>query len=176
MALQESPIEYFFTVKDRGGDTVQLRFKSNGDSVVTAANLFTNIRSALAAITSAKIIKAGYSYLLNEDDDSVTVNNGEVGVKAVITCSLVRETPPAPGQTKFANITIPAPVDAMFTAQTGPGYNVVNTAYAPLQTFLTLFTEGLGLLPSLVLSDGQTIADPTVASNVKGIRAPKRNR
>lgn len=175
MALQEMPIIHFAVLKDRGGNISRVQFKSNGTSSLTADALSDAFLAALDALTYAKVIKYGYTSASEEDDLAVDDTNGEVEKRAEITVALETEAVPAPGQTRFANISIPAPVDEMFEALSGPSFNIVNPAYAPLQTFLELFVAGL-VLPSLTLSDYQTILDPSVTDNVKGKRITKGSR
>lgn len=176
MALVEMPIVYSVTLKDRGGNTSTLQFKSNGDSTLTAGALMSSLVSTLQVLTQAKIIKYGFKYSQEENDLSVSAVNGEVEEKAVITVALATTTPPEPGQTRFANIQIPAPVPSLFQADYGELYNVVNPNDANLQAFLANFEYGAGVLPALVLSDGQTIQDPAVAGNVKGKREHRGSR
>lgn len=170
MALVEMPITYSVTLKDRGGNTSTLQFKSNGSAPLTAGTLMVSLKDTLQAITQAKVIKCSYRYGYEEDDLSVSASNGEVEEKAVITVALATTTPPQPGQTRYANIQIPAPVPGLFQAAFGELYNVVDPTDAGLQAFLANFEYGAGVLPALTLSDGQTIEDPTVAGNVKGKR------
>lgn len=175
MALVEMPIVYSVTLQDRGGNQATLQFKSNGDSILTASDLLNSMVTTLSAITQAKVVKYGFRYGYEENDMSALTTNGEVENRAVITMALETTTPPAPGQTRYANIQIPAPIDALFQAASGDLYNVVNPANAALVAFLNNFEYGAGL-PSLVLSDGQNISDPTVAGNVVGKREHRKSR
>lgn len=175
MAFVEMPITHFVELKDRGGNVARLQFKSNGTASLAADQLSDALLAAIDPLTDAKVIKYGYTSMSMEDDLSVTADNGEIENRAEIVVALETETPPTPGQTRYAGISIPAPVVAMFQATSGALFNVVNPNYAPLQTFLGLFEYGL-VLPALTLSDYQTILDPAVAGNVVGKRIHKKSR
>lgn len=176
MALQDQPINHFVVLRDRGGNDVRLNFKSNGDSVLTAASLHADLIAAIGPLTQALILQSGWTYSQYEDDPTVDANNGEIEKRAELSVLLVRETVPQPGQTRYGSITIPAPVDALFQATSGPLFNVVDPTNAALQAFLALYTAGLGVLPAFTLSDYQTIEDPSVPGNVTGKRISKKSR
>lgn len=176
MTLQQAAITHHVQLKDRGGNTARLQFKSNGFNTTQADGLSANFRIAMTEVSVAKIVKIGYTVDYIDDDISVDDTNGEVEERAVVTVALEQAAPPAPGQTPFANIIIPAPYASVFQATSGRLYNVVDPSFAGLQGLLSLFQYGAGILPALTLSDGQYILDPTVQANVFGKREHRGSR
>lgn len=175
MSLVSYPILQFVKVQDRGGNKFDLRFHSTGDNFVAAQNLLTTWADALAQLTQCQIIERGFTWKEVETDQTPLSAFGEGEKKATISVKLVTETPPNPGQTKVAQINIPAPVDSLFLATAGDGANIVDVTNADLIAFLQQFEEGLGLLPSLTLSDYQNILPPDVEGNVKGKRTTRKS-
>lgn len=175
MALTQRPVEFFAVVKDRGANTARVTYKSSIDNNTDAEAELTAFIAAFSALTEAKVIKAGYSWVQEETDQTVGTGNGEVEKKAEISVALVQTTPPAPGQTRFGQVTIPAPVPGIFQAASGPLYNVIDPADTALQTFLALFTEDLAN-GNLTLSDYQVADNPATLGNVIGKRITKASR
>lgn len=173
MAMVDYPIQHFAKLQDRGGNKFDMRWHSTGTVQTAAWDLYNNWLPALQALTQCKVIEAGYVVKQAEQDQTPLPTNGEGEKKAMISCALVTETPPNPGQTKFAQILIPAPVDGLFLATAGEGANIVDVENSELLAFLESFTVGAGLLPSLTLSDFQTIKDPTIAGNISGKRVTR---
>lgn len=175
MALQNLPAVFKLILKDRGGNTAPMIFKSNITSQSVAQDMLTALLIAIPSLSKAKVIQATYSLGQVEDDQTIGTGNGEIEERASINLALVADAG-STGQTKYAEIAIPAPVDGLFQATSGRLYNVVDPTNATLQTLLDFYTAGWGISGSLTLSDGQTIEDPTVAGNVNGKRTHRRSR
>lgn len=175
MARVVYPIEHFAKLQDKGGNKFQMRWYSTGVDPLLANDLMGNWAPALEALTQCKILETGWVYRMVEADQTPASTDGEGEKKAMISVKLVTETPPNPGQTKVSQILIPAPVESLFLATAGAGANIVDVTNADLQEFLYQFTEGLGVLPSLTLSDFQLADDATVEGNVAGKRVTRKS-
>jgi hypothetical protein len=177
MSLQLKPIRYYVLLKDSGNDNARMQFTSNGFDPIAAANLLDSLYDAVNAITDAKIMGYGFTYSYKENVETGASAKCQVEEYADVSVALVQSTPPDPGQSAWGQIKIPAPVDAMRVGALGSDeFDEVNPTYAPLNTFLELFEYGAGILPALVLSDGQTIDDPDTAGNVKGWIYTRKSR
>lgn len=175
MARTAYPIEHFVKLIDKGNNKFTMRWYSTGKVYATAETLSVTMVNALEKITQCKIIEAGYTFRFIEDDQTPLSTYGEGEKKAMISCALITENPPNPGQTKYAQILVPAPVETLFLATAGEGANIVDVENADLIDFLTCFYEGAGLLPALTLSDFQMIKDPSVAGNISGKRVTRKS-
>ena len=175
MARSTYPIEHFVKLIDKGNNKFTMRWYSTGTVYATAEQLNLAMVTSLEKITQCKIIEAGFTHRFVEADQTPLAAYGEGEKKAMISCALITETPPNPGQTKFAQILIPAPVESLFLATAGDGANIVDVTNADLIDFLNNFYEGAGLLPALTLSDFQMIKDPSVAANISGKRVTRKS-
>lgn len=175
MTLQVAYVTMRFVLKDKGGNSVPFVVKTTATTPLGASNLLDTAIPLIQALTKAKVIGATYTWGYYEDDPTIGPSNGEVEERAEIKCALVLSGS-GPGQTTSATISIPAPVDAMFQASSGPLYNVVEPTYSGLQSLLALYEAGFGIAGSFTLSDYQTILDPTVNGNVAGKRIHKGSR
>lgn len=176
MAYVPKPITHYFNLIDRGGNRFRVQFKTTGTSFTASYDLLLDGLAALQAVTGLGVVSYGLTY--QEEDLAVvplnTMKEGEE--KAEINVALVTETVPLPGQTTRGTFLIPGPVDGLFLADAGELRNIVDPADAALLALLALFEEGAGILPSYSLSDYQTISDPAVTGNVKGVRITRASR
>lgn len=175
MARSAYPIEHFIKLIDKGGNKFQMRWYSTGTVYATAETLNNSVVNDLEALTDCLIVEAGFVFRFVEADQTPQATFGEGEKKAMISCALVTETPPNPGQTKYAQILIPAPKESLFLATAGEGANIVDVTNADLVAFLNNFYEGAGLLPALTLSDFQMIKDPSVPANLSGKRVTRKS-
>ena len=175
MARTAYPIEHFVKLIDKGNNKFQMRWYSDGTVYATAQDLNLAMVTALEAITDCLIVEAGYTFRFVEADQTPLAAYGEGEKKAMISCALVTETPPNPGQTKYAQILIPAPKEDLFLATAGSGANIVDVENADLVAFLQNFAVGAGILPHLTLSDFQAIKDPSVPANLSGKRVTRKS-
>jgi hypothetical protein len=175
MARAAYPIEHFVKMIDKGNNKFQARWYSNGTVYATAQDLNLSMVTALEALTDCFIVEAGYTFRFVEPDQTPLATYGEGEKKAMVSCALVTSSPPNPGQTKFAQILIPAPKESLFLATAGDGANIVDVENADLVAFLENFAVGAGLLPHLTLSDFQAIKDPNVPANLSGKRVTRKS-
>jgi hypothetical protein len=145
--------QYYGTVEvvDQGGNLSVLTFELQGATIANAGTNLGTIVSNLAAVTDGWI----RSYQLHDKwvtDVLFTASepHGEVSTKALITVQLT-----TPGKT--ASVEIPAPKDAIFSAGSGSGFNLVDPTNADVSTFLNQYNSG----SQAKISDGEfTITGP----------------
>lgn len=169
MAYTQKPIEHTLKFKDRGGKSVVWRGKTNGLDLTASKNLLDSLVAAIVPLTD--LVLTGYDMIVGYEDAAIvpTSSTGIGTDRAEFSVALVLGTAPDK-QTPRARIFIPSPVAGIFEETEGPASNNVDMANANVQEFLALFTAGLGLLPSYILSDNQVIMDPTNANNAWGVR------
>jgi len=149
MALVSTGWRLTVSVADTSGSISTLTYELNAADEVTATADAATIITNLTAITKSTII----SYVLGEvfAENAVTLPaDAENAIKASISVYLE-----GLGQ-KRANIKIPAPVNAIFTAATGPGFNVVSGTAAAVTNYINLFKTTGGVA---TISDGETVRD-----------------
>lgn len=128
-------------------------------AAVTAGDI-DGFLTDLNAVTDARVVSYAYGEGYGEDADFFGAADSEVEALALIT-SLIDGEP-----TKSHNLRIPAPADGIFLGVQGANRNIIDVADADLQAYLANFAAaGIALV-----SDGEQIADPTVAGNFKGKR------
>jgi hypothetical protein len=178
MSLVLQPNTIFVELMDSGKNKSRMQFKTNGYNILNTELLAVAVHDAVAAITDAKIMGYGFTAAFKETDETgQSLVKCNVEERATLVCALVQSTPPAPGQSKYGTIHIPAPKDGIFKGALGSEeYNVVDVADTDLQTFLDLFSVGLGIMPACTVSDYQCIEDPGTPGNVTGKRQHRGNR
>ncbi len=135
MALVSQGFKASIKLVDAGGNVSIIRPDVEG---ATAAAALTNTQALVAAIDAlTDALVAGYSVGEVFAEDTLQYGSGEVENVAEVVCPL--ET-----AGKYHTFKIPAPVAAMFVGASGPDYNKVNTAYAPLLTYIGLHTDKTG--------------------------------
>lgn len=125
------------------------------------------ILNIIGQVTDATILGYTVGQSFVEDTDSVGAAGSEVENVALITCLIDGYV------NKYATLRIPAPTDGIFLAATGPNRNIVDVDDAAVQAYLSLFENGTGYC---TISDGEYVADPTVAGNAKGKRIHRGSR
>jgi len=125
------------------------------------------IATRLTALTSGLV----QSYRVGEkfEEDTLVVGTAGSEIENVALISARIDNPAE----KYAQLRIPAPVDGLFNATTGSGRNIVNPAFAALQTYLGSFVTTTGIA---TLSDGETLLAPATAGNVTGKRIHRASR
>lgn len=134
---------------DRNEDEARREFELT--ATVPADAVAEGIAMAIeyAALTQAVIVARHFS-LRQEESAIVTPSVGEVQTKAIITVRLE-------GGNEKATLDIPAPVETMFLALTGPNNKIVNTVFTPLVNFVDNFkTTGSDVA---LISDGEHIGE-----------------
>lgn len=132
---------------------------------VTAGDI-ADIINDLNAITNARVVSYSMGEGFGENADFYGAAGSEVENVALITAKIAGEVD------KNVSLRVPAPIDALFEDTQGSGRNIVDTTNALLRTWLSTFTSGA----EATVSDGEVIADPTVAGNFKGKRIHRGSR
>jgi len=153
------------TVYDTSGTASNLTYNlKSADATAAAADTATVIAN-LTAITKGAVGQ----YILGEvfEEDALTLPaNSENAIKASISVYL------AEVGNKRANIKIPSPVDTIFAATSGPGYNTVNGTAAAVANYIQLFQDTAGVA---TISDGQTVRDTQPFAGGKRISRGSQN-
>lgn len=167
MAFVSRGWRFTMVVADSEGSTstVQYMMSAAVDTLAEAVIIQNLVIGNWASISDSVIKQYGVSEIF-EDDAFALPAGVEIEKRAVITARLATTFP------KYANITIPAPNQAIFLATTGPNAKVVDVNNADLQQHLDLFFQATGFL----ISDGERLADPSVAGNVYGHKAHRRSK
>lgn len=139
-----------------GLDYADLAALQAGDFLGEVDQIITD----LAAVTGAQVLSYAFGEKVIEDTAQFGVAGSEVENVALINAKINGVTG------KSTLLRLPAPVDGVFLGTTGPDRNIVDTADVPLQTFLAHFDP----TGEIQVSDGEVIADPSVAGNFKGKR------
>lgn len=164
MALQNNGFQLQVVLVDQGANKATVRFDMTAADYTNAALDRTTILAALAAVTTATIM----AHYLREvfQEDGVVFGTGEIENIASNSARI------DDAEIKYATIRIPAPVDGLFQAASGPLYNLVDPADVDLLAYLDLWETGQQCL----LSDGESLDDPSVAGNVTGKRIHRKSR
>jgi len=128
--------------------------------VADLAGAIDQIITDLVAITGAQVLSYSFGEKIVEDTAQYGAAGSEVENVALINAKIDGVTG------KAVLLRLPAPVDGVFLGATGPDRNIVDTGDVALQTFLAHF----GTAGEVLVSDGESIADPAVAGNFKGKR------
>lgn len=167
MAFVEAPDQPFvvsLSFVDSGVNTTEKSYALQGADLAAAALNANQFVTKYALLTKARIKGYTVSQRFIDDAFAIPTNGAEIENQALITVRLT--TSPL----KSASLTIPAPVDAIFTG--GPGsenYNVVLLTQADLVAWLTSFNVG----GDVMLSDGEFMA---VGGQLRGRRIHRKSR
>lgn len=131
-----------------------------------AAGAASTFIADLAAITNATVVGYSVGESFVEDTDLYGAAGSEVENVALLTCAIDGEL------NKYTTLRVPAPVDGLFLGVQGDNRNIIDVADADLLTYLGYFVPG-GMI---LVSDGESIADPTTAGNFKGKRIHRGSR
>lgn len=152
MAFVET-YEASLVLKDSAGDVATKRLKFNPATVTTVAQAITALDNLIAALTPlTKATLFSYSVVVKNVENAFTypVGGVEVEDRALVVCPITDK----PESTYTMDI--PAPIDALFIAGSGPQRNIVNTTNAALLGYGAYF----GATGSFVVSDGDTLVQP----------------
>lgn len=148
MALASVGWELTVTLVDQGGNTSNLRFDLVAADYTTASlDVVNDIIPAIDQGTDAAL--SSYRLIEKFEDAAVDFGTGEAENVALITAKI------AGAQGKYANIRIPAPVDAMFVAASGPDYNTVNPSANAASDWVDLYSAAVGAV--CLISDGEQL-------------------
>jgi len=165
MALVSTGWRLTVTLNDTSGSSSTLTFDLVAADQLTASTDAATILTALGNVTDSVVGQ----YFLGEvfAEDALTLPaNAENAIKASV--SLYLE---GAGQ-KRANLKIPAPNIGLFTATSGPGYNVVDGADTALEAYIDLFQTTGGVA---TISDGETVRDNQPFAGGKRISRGSQN-
>lgn len=165
MALVQDGYELTVNLADTSGSISTLRYELRAADQLTAQTDAIAITAALAAITESVISEYRINEIYREDAFALPAA-AENAIKASISAYL------SGLGNRRANIKIPAPVDAIFTSGTGPGYNVVNGGFGTVQAYLDLFEATGGVAD---ISDGETLRDGNPFGGGKRISRGSQN-
>ena len=152
------------TVVDQGGNQATLRYELVAADFAAAETAAAGILTFLDAVSGAQVVsyRVGEAFAENAD----FYGAGEIENIAQITSKLVTDG-------KTANIKIPAPLDGVFVAASGPDYNVVDPADAAVINYVSIWEAGSGYA---TLSDGESVRDSATAGNFYGKRIHRGSR
>jgi len=158
----------YANIKDSGDNVSTLRFAldpASGDTdfVANLAALAAMVDD-LEAITLGAVIAYGLTW---EVPQATTPTAGSEVEAIGLISGRIDAT-----EEKWATLRIPAPVDGIFVAATGPSRNVVDPTDSALLAYLGNFESGSG---SFFLSDGEQLDTPG-ATTVKGKRIHRGSR
>lgn len=165
MALVSQGFSLSVTLSDQGGNKSTLKYDLVAADFATAVTAAATVIAALDAVTDAAIV--AYSLAERFEEDTSAFGLGEVENVASIVARIDA------AEQKYATIRIPAPVDGIFQAASGPLYNVVDPADVALVAYLDIWDSTGGVAN---LSDGEKLVDPGTAGNVTGKRIHRGSR
>lgn len=150
------------TLMDSGANQTTKTYELQAADETEAAAAVTAILSALAGVTSAEITT--YQWYEKMVENNVAYPSTGVQIEDMALLEFTIDGNP----TKKATHTIPAPNPSIFTAATGPGANVLDTADSAVVAYEALFVPSTG---SAFISDGE-LADIIV----QGRRIHRKSR
>lgn len=151
MAFVSAGYRATVTLMDTAGDKTILTYDLNSATIVAANIDLAAIIGSLGALSNGVVV----SYSMQEvylNDAVVYPAAAEIENEAFFSGQIVGRP------NRSGNFRIPAPVDAMFVAPTGPNYNVVDMTYAALITYLNMFDAS----GPIKVSDGEYLVVPSI--------------
>jgi len=168
MALTFDKYNCSITVKDAGKGKSTLNFNVQALTIETASLTAAAIAAEVQALTNGRVVGWSLSTNYKEDTDFYGNPGSEVENKAEVVFRLVPDTLGG-SIDEWAVLRIPAPIDGLFMGTQGDLRDTLNPNLAALQTLLARYYGGVtGLNYTLLASDGQAAADPSISGNVKG--------
>lgn len=163
MAITSKGFYLHVDLVDKGGNKSTKKYVLTAADVATATADAAIIIAALEAVTEALVRE----YRLGErfSEDAAAYGSGEIENIGQVVAKLVT----AP---KTVNIQIPAPLDSLFQALSGPDYNELDPSNLDLQAYIALWEAGA----QAVLSDGESVRDSATAGNFYGKRIHRGSR
>lgn len=158
MALTAVGFEVEVSLLDSGNDVTKKTYQLRGATIADAVTNAGTFVAALVATSDAKVASYRVAQVWAEDaltafaNDTVRNSN-----QAVITVSI------ADNPLKKATIVIPAPKNAVFTAASGEGSDIV----LPTAAIVLGLVDQFKSTGSVFISDGE---DVDAVPNIKGVR------
>lgn len=173
MALVSKGTFLNITLADAAGNKSTLQYTLDYADLAALSTNIADINGAggvladLNAITDGTIISYSVGEAFGEDATLLGAADSEVEEIALISAQIDGTTPG-----KTASIRVPAPVNGIFVGAFGDNRNIVDTADADMLAFLENFS-GNG---HILVSDGESIVDPTESGAWKGKRIHRGSR
>lgn len=165
MALVTDGWELTIQLADTSGSISSLTYNLIAADQAAATTATADIIAALNAVTDSVIANYRLAEVFVEDAFALPAD-AENRIKASMTVTLA-----GLGQKK-AVIRIPAPVDGVFVAPTGPGYDEVDGSAAIVQTYVDLFkADPTGVA---TLSDGEHVSADTTINGARTTQTSRR--
>lgn len=158
MALTHQKFVLEVTFRDSGDDLTMKSYELRGADLAAATANAATLLGALVAASDSKVSSYRIADVFAEDAWAAyagdTVRNS---VQAVITVDI------ADAPNKKATIVVPGPKNALFTAVTGAGSDVVS----PVAALVTGLVDQFKAAGTAYISDGESV---DAVPNIKGIR------
>lgn len=145
------------TAQDQAGDTVTKEYELQAIDFTEAQTARDSIIPAFEGVSGCSVINANISYRTIET--APTFGTDDASVKA--RCTVFKTE----GKATFD---IPAPLDAIFTAPNGKGFNIVDGTNPQVLAYVALFQLG----NSAYISDGENV--PATGAFIDGQRVSVR--
>lgn len=161
------------TLADAAGNKSNLQFTLDYADLAALSTNIADITGAggvladLNAITDGTIVSYSVGEAFAEDATLVGAANSEVEEVALINAKVDGTTPG-----KVVSLRVPAPVNGMFVGDFGDDRNIVDTADADTLAWLANFAS----TGHILVSDGESIVDPTSSNAWKGKRIHRGSR
>lgn len=153
-----------FTLIDVGNDPTVKTYELRAASAAVAQTAAEDILPILEAVTNSKVGTYTVSQVFAEDAFIPPVVAGaRNSMQALISVAI------ASNPLKTADLSIPAPVAAVFESTTGPNSDIVDSEAAIVIAYVDMF-KAAGLA---YISDGETVA---ANSQTRGIRRTVKRR
>lgn len=168
MAIVSTGFEGYVSLVDTEGSVVTLRYDLQNPADFAAATTSMGlIITALTAVTDAVIKSWGVGEKYANNALTLPAAGVEVERRAVLSALIAGSLPQ-----KWVNVVIPAPKVGLFMQPTGPGARQIDPNDAAVIDYLQLFETA----SQAFVSDGEVLADPTVAGNFSGRKTHRGSR
>jgi len=157
---------------DSGGNKSTLQYNLNYVDIdalntgVTAGDI-TGILADVNAVTDATVVGYTVGQAFAEDATFYGAAGSEVENNALIVAKVDGATPG-----KTVSLRVPAPVAGIFLGTTGDDQRTVDTADTEIRNYLANFAD----TGHILVSDGESIVDPTTSGAWKGKRIHRGSR
>jgi len=160
MALVSTGFELVVTLADTGDNRTTRTYDLVEAAYADAAADGAALVALLAAITDATVVGYGLKQKFLENAFALP-GNAEVENQAFFAGKINGDP------TDSATLSVPAPSNAIMTAASGPGYNIVDMGNTDVQAFVAVFDTG----GTAQLSDGETWDPATVSGKRRHVKS-----
>jgi hypothetical protein len=162
MALVSDGFKLNVNLVDKGANITSRQYELLAADAATALTQSTAIIAALNAVTDAVVVGYGFGENFVEDN-LVYPLTAEIENQAFFSAKIVG----APN--KSATLSVPAPIEAIFTSAFGPGNNIVDMSNALVLTYLQLF-DNTG---PATISDGEQLVVSSASGKRRHVKSNK---